>query len=254
MLLTVDVGNTSTVCGVFERNGTLKALFRFKTQIPASSEELLVLLKNFLELFELKLKNLEGIAISCVVPPLLKYWEELGQKWLGKEVLVADSTTVSIPTELLYPTEAGADRLVNALAGWEKYKTSLIIVDFGTAITFDCVSEKGVYLGGAIAPGIYIAVEALFKKTAKLPKIDLSKPPSKAIGKDTISALKSGLILGFTGLTDFLIKKLEEEMKTTPKVIATGGLAYLIAPFSQRIEKIEPYLILEGLYFLWKKR
>lgn len=254
MLLTVDIGNTSTVCGIFEKEGFLKALFRFKTQIPASSEELLVLLKNFLELFELKLKDVEGIAISCVVPPLLKYWQELGKKWLEKEVLVADATTVKIPTELLYPLEAGADRLVNALAGWEKYKTSLIIVDFGTAITFDCVSKEGVYLGGAIAPGIYIATEALFKKTAKLPKIDLSIPPLRAIGKDTISALKSGLILGFTGLTDYLIERLKEEMNTHPKVIATGGLAYLIAPFSKKIEKIEPYLILEGLYFLWKKK
>lgn len=253
MLLTVDIGNTSTVCGVFEKNGLIKALFRFRTQIPASSEELLVLLKNFLELFEIQLKNLEGLAISCVVPPILKYWQELGRKWLEKEVLVADATTVKMPTELIYPLEAGADRLVNALAGWEKFKTSLIIVDFGTAITFDCVSQKGVYLGGAIAPGIYIATEALFKRTAKLPKIDLSIPPSQAIGKDTVSALKSGLILGFTGLTDYLIEKLSEEMGTQPKIIATGGLAHLIAPFSKKIERIEPYLILEGLYFLWKK-
>jgi len=254
VLLTVDIGNTSTVCGVFEENGNLVATFSFKTEIPVSAHEVLAKLKSFLDIYKIALKDLKGVCIACVVPPALHWWVEMGKKLLAREVLVADHQTVKIPIELFYPYEIGGDRLINALAGWEKYKSSLIIVDFGTAITFDCVSEKGAYLGGAIAPGISISTEALFKKTAKLPKIDLSEPPSQVIGKDTISALKSGLIYGFIGLTDFLIEKLSEEMGTNPKVIATGGLAKFIAPYSKKIEKIEPYLTLEGLYYLWKRK
>ena len=127
-------------------------------------------------------------------------------------------------------------------------------MDFGTAITFDCISEKGVYLGGAIAPGLFISAEALFKKTAKLPKIDLSEIPLQTIGKDTISALKTGLLYGFTGLTDYLIDKLSKEMGSSPKVIATGGMAKFIVSLSKKIEKIDPYLTLEGLYYLWKQK
>ncbi|WP_028843003.1 type III pantothenate kinase [Thermodesulfobacterium thermophilum] len=254
MLLTVDIGNTATTCGVFEKDGQLKALFSFKTYVPVSGEELLVKLKAYLDLYQIEFKELEGISIACVVPPVLNWWVEVGKRWLAKEVLIANHETVNIPLDLLYPCEVGADRLVNALAGWKKYQGPLIIVDFGTAITFDCISSTGVYLGGAIAPGIFISTEALFKGTAKLPKIDLSEPPSQAIGKDTISALKSGLLIGFAGLTDALVKKLFEEMGSNPKVIATGGLAKFLVPFTTTIEKIDPYLTLEGLYFLWKAR
>ncbi|MCD6548359.1 MAG: type III pantothenate kinase [Thermodesulfobacterium sp.] len=254
MLLAVDIGNTSTVCGIFEDRGNLVAIFSFKTEIPVSSQEVLVKLKGFLDIYRIALKDIKGLCIACVVPPALHWWVEMGKKLLAREVLVADHQSVKISIDLLYPCEVGGDRLVNALAGWEKYKTSLIIVDFGTAITFDCISEKGVYLGGAISPGILISTEALFKKTAKLPKIDLSEPPSQVIGKDTVSALKSGLLYGFAGLTDYLVEKLSAEMGTSPKIIATGGLAKFIAPYSKKIEKIEPYLTLEGLYYLWKKR
>ncbi|MDK2861389.1 type III pantothenate kinase [Thermodesulfobacterium sp.] len=254
MLLTVDIGNTATTCGVFEENGRLKALFSFKTFVPVSAEELLVKIKTYLDLYQIEFKKLEGISIACVVPPVLNWWVEVGKRWLAKEVLIANHETVNIPLDLLYPCEVGADRLVNALAGWEKYKGPLIIVDFGTAITFDCISSTGVYLGGAIAPGIFISTEALFKGTAKLPKIDLSEPPTQAIGKDTISALKSGLLIGFAGLTDTLVKKLSEEIGSNPKVIATGGLAKFLVPLTTTIEKIDPYLTLEGLYFLWKAR
>ncbi len=254
MLLAVDIGNTSTVCGIFEDKGNLVAIFSFKTEIPVSSQEVLARLKPYLDIYNIAPKDIKGVSIACVVPPALHWWVEMGKKLLAREVLVADYQTVKIPIDLLYPWEVGGDRLINAFAGWEKYRTSLIIVDFGTAITFDCVSEEGVYLGGAISPGIMISTEALFKKTAKLPKIDLSELPSHAIGKDTISALKSGLIYGFTGLTDYLVEKLAEEMGTSPKIIATGGLAKFIAPYSKKIEKIEPNLTLEGLYYLWKKR
>jgi type III pantothenate kinase len=254
LILTVDIGNTSTVCGVFNQEGGIEALFSFKTEIPVSAEEILVKLKSFFEIYKIVLKDIKGVAIACVVPPALKWWVEMGKKWLAREVLVANHQTVKIPLELAYPSEVGADRLVNVYAGWKKYKTSLIIVDFGTAITFDCVSEKGVYLGGAIAPGICIAKEALFKNTAKLPKVDLKDFPEKAIGNDTVSALKSGLLYGFVGLTDYLIEKLSKEMATRPRVIATGGMAHLIMPYSKKIEKLEPCLTLEGLFYLWQTR
>ncbi len=254
MILTVDIGNTSTVCGIFEEKGNLTTVFSFKTEVPISSHEVLVKIKSYLDIYKIGLKDIKGICIACVVPPVLYWWVEMGKKLLAREVIIADYKTVKIDIDLLYPSEIGADRLVNALAGWEKYKSALIIVDFGTAITFDCVSEKGVYLGGAIAPGVLISMEALFKKTAKLPKIDLSEAPERAIGKDTISALKSGLLYGFAGLTDTLIDKLSIEMGTSPEVLATGGLAQFVVPYSKKIKKIEPYLTLEGLYYLWKKR
>ncbi len=254
LILAVDIGNTATTCGIFEEDGFLRGFFSFKTEPVVSSEELLVKLRSFLELYDLKLKDIRGVSLACVVPPLERFWIELAKRWLGREVVVAQADTIKIPVALLYPTEIGADRLVNVLAGWIKYQTSLIIVDFGTAITFDCISEEGVYLGGAIAPGLYLSMASLYKGTAKLPKIDLSERPEKAIGKDTVSAMRSGLILGFTGLTDFLIEKLSEEMSKSPLVIATGGLASFIAPLSQKIQKIDPTLTLEGLFYLWKRR
>ncbi len=254
MLLAVDIGNTSTVCGIFEENGNLIAVFSFRTEIPVSSHEILVKVKSYLDIYKIELKDIKGLCIACVVPPALYWWVEMGKKLLSREVVIADYKTVKIDIDLLYPSEIGADRLVNALAGWEKYKSALIIVDFGTAITFDCISEKGIYLGGAIAPGLTISMDALFKKTAKLPKIDLSEPLERAIGKDTVSALKSGLLYGFAGLTDTLIDKLSAEMGISPQVLATGGLAKFVVPYSNKIKKIEPYLTLEGLYYLWKKK
>ncbi|MEZ0343216.1 MAG: type III pantothenate kinase [Caldimicrobium sp.] len=254
LILTVDVGNTSTTCGVYDEKGLIKALFRFKTEKQVSSEELFLKVSQFLALFKLQAKDIKGLSLACVVPPLEGLWIEVGRRWFLREVVVASYETVKIPIDLKYPAEVGADRLANALGGWEKYKTSLIIVDFGTATTFDCISEKGVYLGGAIAPGIVLSMEALFRGTAKLPRIDFSKPPETAIGKDTVSALKSGLLFGFAGLTEFLIEKLSQEMASKPKVIATGGLASVISPLSTKIEMIDPTLTLDGLFYLWKKR
>ncbi|MGC8965974.1 MAG: type III pantothenate kinase [Caldimicrobium sp.] len=254
LILTVDIGNTTTTCGVYDEKGLIKALFRFKTEKQVSSEELFLKVSQFLSLFKIKSQDIKGLSLSCVVPPLEGLWVEVGRRWFLREVVVASSETIKIPIDLLYPGEVGADRLANALGGWEKYRTALIIVDFGTAITFDCLSEKGVYLGGAIAPGIFLSMEALFRGTAKLPRIDLSKPPEKAIGKDTVSALKSGLLFGFAGLTDSLIEKLSEEMPFKPKVIATGGLAPIIFPLTKNIEKIDPTLTLDGLFYLWKNR
>lgn len=254
LILTVDVGNTSTTCGVYDEEGLIKALFRFKTEKEVSSEEIFLKVSQFLNLFGIQPREIKGLSLACVVPPLENLWIEVGKRWFLREVVVASKETIGLPIDLWYPAEIGADRLANALGGWEKYKTSLIIVDFGTAITFDCISNEGVYLGGAIAPGVMLSMEALFRGTAKLPRIDLSIPPVRAIGKDTISALKSGLLFGFAGLTDSLVEKLSREMSENPRVIATGGLAGVIVPLTQRIERIDPTLTLDGLFYLWKKR
>jgi len=253
VILAVDVGNTSTVCGVFEKDGALKKVFSFKTRNFVSAEELAAVLHGFFSLYGIGFQDFTGLVIACVVPPVLKWWKELGEKFFRGRILVAKAETVPIKIDLLYPSEVGADRLINALAGWKKYGTSLIIVDFGTAITFDCVSEKGVYLGGAISPGISIALEALFTRTAKLPKVDLSSPLKSPMGKDTESAIKSGLLLGFAGLTDRLVEELSVTMSSQPRILATGGLAPLILPYSKKVKYFDPYLTLEGLYFLWKE-
>ncbi|NPA39026.1 MAG: type III pantothenate kinase [Thermodesulfobacteria bacterium] len=253
MILAVDIGNTSTVCGVFEEDKGLRAIFSFKTQECVSPEELLLKLKGFLELYSLTLRDIKGVCIACVVPPVLNWWIEVGKRWLVREVLVASAETVPIKIDLKYPAEVGADRLINALAAWEKYRSGLIIVDFGTATTFDCISEDGVYLGGAIAPGPGTSAEALFRKTAKLPRVELENPPESAIGKDTISAIKSGFVYGFASLTDGMIERLSKEMSSFTQAIATGGLASIIVPYCTKIKKVEPYLTLEGLYFLWKR-
>ncbi|MCS7150547.1 MAG: type III pantothenate kinase [Caldimicrobium sp.] len=254
LVLAVDVGNTATTCGLFEEEGLLRALFSFKTTAVVSPEELLVRLKQFLDFYDISLRDIKGLSLACVVPPLEDHWIELGKRWLAGEVVTASVDSVKMPVDLKYPSEVGADRLVNALAGWRKYKSSLIVVDYGTAITFDCISFKGIYLGGAIAPGLYLSMESLFRGTAKLPKIDLSDTPKSVLGRDTVSALKSGLIYGFVGLTDYLVVRLSEEMESTPLVVATGGLAPLIAPLTKSIQKIDPTLTLEGLFHLWKDR
>jgi type III pantothenate kinase len=254
LILAVDVGNTATTCGVFEEEGLLKALFSFKTESVVSSEELLIRVSGFLRLYGIELKDIKGLSLACVVPPVEGYWVEMGKRWLAREVVVASVKSVKIPLDLRYSAEVGADRLVNALGGWIKYQTSLIIVDFGTAITFDCISSEGIYLGGAISPGLVLSMEALFRGTAKLPRIDLSEPPERAIGKDTLSALKSGLLFGFAGLTDTMIERLSEEMQSNPLVIATGGLASYVAPLTKRIQRLDPTLTLEGLFYLWKNR
>lgn len=254
LILTVDVGNTATTCGLYEKEGPIKALFSFKTTMVTSAEELLAKINQFFILYKVSLSEIKGLSLSSVVPPLEDFWTELGKRWLAREVVVASKETVPLSLDLQYPTEVGADRLVNAFAGWRKYNRSLIIVDFGTAITFDCLSSEGVYLGGAIAPGLFLSMEALFRGTAKLPRIDLATPPERVIGKDTVSALKSGLLFGFVGLTDYLVKKLAQEMASSPLVLATGGLAGLIAPLSETIQKIDPTLTLDGLFFLWKDR
>jgi len=170
------------------------------------------------------------------------------RKYLGHAPYWVDATSVSdVSIRYNNPSEIGADRIVNAVAAFDKYKTSLVVIDFGTATTFDAISEKGEYLGGAISPGIMIASEALFMKASKLPRVEIFIPPENVIGKDTASSIKSGIIYGYAGLIDGMVKRMKAEMGSNPKIIATGGLAELMHQVSESIEVVEPALTLEGL-------
>lgn len=252
-LLAIDIGNTHTVIGLFQDNNIFKD-WRIQTDKEATSDELAVLLVQLCRLINIELRDIYDVVISCVVPPLIYSWKELFSHYLHKKALVIQED-LPVEMSILYkrPREVGADRLVNSLAAYSRYKKSLIVVDYGTATTFDCVSSQGEYLGGAIAPGLLLSAEALFKGTYKLPKVELFTRPENALAKDTASAIKSGIIYGFAGLTDGIISRLSLEFTQKPMVIATGGLASIIAPHCSLIETILPNLILEGLLLIYER-
>ncbi len=253
MILAVDIGNTNTTCGLFE-NRRIYHRFRIFSNLRQTPDELALKLNGILKLKGFSLADIKVLLIGSVVPPLSKTWQEMASLYGIENTFVVSPEKVGIPIKLKYPCEVGADRVLNALAGWEKYQQSLIIIDYGTATTFDCVSPEGAYLGGAIAPGILAAAETLFHKTSLLPRMELSEPPSEVIGKDTVSAMKSGILLGFAALTDGLIARMSQEFPKKPKVIATGGLAPIMKKLTKRIEKVEANLTLEGLLFWFYKK
>jgi type III pantothenate kinase len=247
MLLVIDVGNTNTVIGVF--NGeTLVRDWRIRTERNATEDEFSVLAVSLFAAGGIEFKDISSTIISCVVPPVVGIYDSFCKKYLNHQPTWVDAKTAAgMPILYSNPLEVGADRIVNAVAAYDKYKTSLIVIDFGTATTFDSISEKGEYIGGAISPGVMISSEALFKNASKLPRVDIFEPPESVIGRDTISSIKSGLIYGYAGLVDGIVRRMEKEMGSNPKVIATGGLASLIHHVSETIEVVEPSLTLEGL-------
>lgn len=253
MLLTVDIGNSHTVLGIF-KNDALIADWRIKTDRKTTSDEIAAALYGLLAMKCLTFGEISGFIVACVVPQVLSSWLSFAGNIVDKPLQVDDISDTGIKVVTDTPSEVGADRVVNAVAAFNKYASPLIIVDFGTAITFDCVSGRGEYLGGAIAPGLGISLEALGQQTAKLPRVDISSPPKKAIGTNTIDAIKSGMLFGYGAMVDGLIEKISLEFgPETPKVIATGGMASLIARYSTFIETVEPQLTLEGLALLYKR-
>ncbi len=247
MILTIDVGNTNTVLGIFE-NGELKNHWRISTDKDKTPDEYGILLQNLFSTVDKSINSkIKGIIISSVVPPVVMVLKETARNYYNIDPLIIGpgvKTGINIKTE--NPREVGADRIVNAVAAREKYSGSLIIVDFGTATTFCAVSKNGSYLGGAIAPGIGISTEALFDYAAKLPRIEL-KNPGRAVGKNTIKAMKSGIIYGFVGQVEKMVDKFKNELTGENRVIATGGLVELIYRETEVIDKVEPYLTLQGL-------
>jgi type III pantothenate kinase len=247
MLLVIDVGNTHTVLGVYQGD-QLRNDWRIHTERNTTEDEFNVLINSLFTADNLQLDNIEQTIISCVVPPMVTILDAFCRKYLGHSPTWVDAKNCAgMPILLKNPGEVGADRIVNAVAAFHRYHKSLIVVDFGTATTFDAISEKGEYLGGAISPGIGIASEALFLKASKLPRVEIFSPPENVIGKDTIGSIQSGIIFGYAGLVDGIVKRMQEEMGTEPKVIATGGLAELLYNVSETIEVVEPALTLAGL-------
>ncbi len=253
LILGVDIGNTNTVIGVI-KDKKIIADWRITTNPHSTSDELVIKLKNLLELKDIQLSQIKAIVLSCVVPPLLFSWEQIAEKYLLANFFnITSKSPIGIKVVYKRPFEVGSDRLVNALAVFELYKKSAIVVDYGTATTFDCISSKGEYLGGVIAPGILSSSYALYEKTAKLPKVDLSVPIKNALSQDTPSAMRAGLILGFAYLTDGMVKKLKQEMKEDLVVVATGGLAKKVASYSKEIETVIPDLTLQGLAIAYER-
>lgn len=246
MLLAVDVGNTQTALGLY-LGGQLEDNWRVATERSTTADELGVLLSGLLDF-----DGVEGICLASSVPVLIREWETLADKWAHAPLLVVGpGVKTGIPIRYDDPRELGPDRIVNAVAARERYGAPVIVVDFGTSTNFDVVSSEGEYVGGVLAPGIETSMEALFARAARLVKVDYA-PPATVIGKTTVGGLQSGLVYGFAGQVDGIVSRIREELGADAPAIATGGLADLVAPQSRTIERIDPFLTLDGLRMVWE--
>jgi len=250
MLLAFDVGNTKTAIGVYD--GAWRATWRITTHLDYLADEYHMLLQSLLRAEGIALDELEGTAIASVVPPLTATFEELTRRMLGKSALVVGpGVETGVRLRIDNPAETGADRVANTAAVQQLYGGPAIVLDLGTATTFDVISSDGDYLGGAIAPGLGISADALTGRTARLPKVDLV-PPSRAVGKDTVSAMQSGLVWGYVGLVKELVSRLKDEIEGKPKVIATGGMADIVADWTRVIDIVNGDLTLEGIRIIYE--
>ena len=246
MLLAVDVGNTQTALGLYDGD-TLADHWRLASERSTTADELGVVLAGLLDL-----EAVDGICLSSTVPVLVREWELLASKWAHAALLVVGpGTRTGIPIRYDDPREVGPDRIVNAVAAKERYGAPVIVVDFGTSTNFDVVSPEGEYVGGVLAPGIEISMEALFARAARLVKVDYAAPPS-VIGKTTVGGLQSGLVYGFAGQVDGIVGRIRGELGIDARAVATGGLADLVAPHTQVIERVDPFLTLDGLRMVWE--
>lgn len=250
MLLTIDIGNTNIKMGVYQ-GSQLVHHWRIVTERHKLADEYAVLIHNLFAMAKLDIAKVDGCALSCVVPPLNSEFYEVATRYLHVEPVVAGP---GIETELRYnidtPAELGADRIANSVAAYRRYGGPVIAVAFGTATAFDVITADGTYIGGAIAPGIGISAEALFRNAARLYQVELIRPP-QPIGKNTIHYMQSGLILGYTGLVEGLVTRMQQQVGAPCTVVATGGLAEVIAEETAIITAVEPYLTLEGLRLMY---
>jgi type III pantothenate kinase len=252
VLLVVDAGNTQTHLGTF-RGEELVEHWRFATVRESTADELGAVLRSLLGLRGMEFGDLTASIISSTVPELGPEWTQMAERYLGHEMpIVGPGLRTGMPIRMDNPREVGADRLVNAVAAYERVRGACVVVDFGTAITYDTVSADGEYLGGIIAPGVEISMDALTARAAKLPKIDLV-PPRSLIGKSTVDAIRAGVIYGFAAQVDGIVTRLRDEMGQDTEAIATGGLAGHIVPFCETIDDLDELLTLTGLRLIWER-
>jgi type III pantothenate kinase len=252
MLLAVDVGNTNIVYGLFE-GAVLVHQFRVESARGRTSDEYAVQLHSLLAMHGIDPKAVDAAIIACVVPSLTEPMMQLVKRGFGRDALVVGPgirTGMAILIE--NPREVGADRIADAVAGFDKAKGGVVVVDFGTSTNFDCVTPKGEYLGGVLAPGLQISADALFTRAAKLSRVEIAKPP-KVVGKSTVHAMQSGIVYGYVGLVDGLVERILAEVGFPCAVIATGGLSSLIAPLSKTIGEVDDHLTLTGLRILYER-
>lgn len=256
VLLVIDVGNTNVSLGVYDYDAgeaTLSHHWRVSTHREQTSDELVVSLSALFGTESRSTDEITDVILSSVVPPVVPIWERVSTKLFGQPPqIVGPGMRTGMPVRYENPHEVGADRIVNAVAAYETYGGPIIAVDFGTATTFDCISERGEYLGGVISPGIHISMEALFERASKLHRVEIARPKA-VIGRTTTGALQSGLLYGYAGLVDSMIGRIREELGADARVIATGGLARRIAEESKAIDQVAPFLTLEGLRILFEK-
>src|SRR6478609_4388384 len=247
MLLAVDVGNTQTVFGLYE-GADLGERWRIATEAQRTGDELGALLSDFLDF-----AALDGICLSCTVPRLIREYEHVAERWVKAPLLViGPGIRTGIAVQHDAPHEIGPDRIVNAVAAKERYGAPAIVVDFGTSTNFDVVSPAGEYVGGVLAPGVEVSMEALFSRAARLFKVDFVEPET-VIAKNTASSLQSGLVYGFAGQVDGIVERIREELGAEAQTVATGGLADLIVPHARTLETIDPFLTLEGVRLVWER-
>jgi type III pantothenate kinase len=250
VIFVLDVGNTNTVLGVFDKD-ELKYHWRFETNRNKTEDEYGMLIKSLLLHEGISFSDISGIIISSVVPPIMFSLERMCQKYFRLDALiVGPGIKTGLDIKYENPREVGADRIVNAVAGIALYGSPLIIVDFGTATTYCYINEHKQYMGGVIAPGINISTEALYSKAAKLPRIEITRPET-IIGKNTVSAMQAGIVYGYVGQVEGIVTRMKLESGTSPKVIATGGLASLISKESNVIDIVDPFLTLKGLHMIY---
>lgn len=253
MIFVFDTGNTNTVLGVF-KNDKLLYEWRIKTDHYKTEDEFGMLIKSLFDHKEISFSDFTGVIISSVVPPMMRAVERMSEIYFNVKPLIIGKENVNSFLKMVYPHphELGADRIVNAVGAIEEYGAPLIITDFGTATTYCYINEDAEYVGGIIAPGIKISMEALYEKASKLPRIEI-KAPESVVGGSTVEAMQSGVFYGYIGQVDSIINRIKRERKTTPKVIATGGLASLLAKGSETIDVVDTHLTLKGLYLIYQK-